>query len=69
MTNQMNQLMQMFGGPQNFQTQFNNMQQQMAMQGINPQQKVQELRNPGKMTQEQFNRFRAMANMLTGKNM
>lgn len=69
MTNQFNQIMQMFGGQQNFQNQFNNLKQQFSMQGINPQQRVQELLNSGQMSQEQFNRLRAMANMITGRNM
>lgn len=69
MTNQLNQIMQMLGGPQNFQNQLNNMKQQFAMQGINPQQRVQELLNSGQMSQEQFNQLRAMANMITGRNM
>lgn len=69
MMNQLNQIMQMFGGQQNFQNQLNNMKQQFAMQGVNPQQKVQELLNSGRMNQEQFNQLRAMANMITGRNM
>ena len=69
MTNQLAQIMQMFGGQQNFQNQFNAMQQQFMMQGINPQQKVQELLNSGRMSQDQFNRLRAMANLISGKNM
>ncbi len=69
MTNQMDQIMQMFGGQQNFQNRFNAMQQQFAMQGINPQQKVQELLNSGQMSQDQFNRLRAMANLISGRNM
>ena len=68
MTNQLNQIMQMFGGQQNFMTQFNNMKQQYAMQGINPQQRVQELLNSGQMSQEQFNRLRMLANIISGKN-
>lgn len=34
----------------------------------NPQQKVQELLNSGKMTQAQFQQYAQMANMLMGKN-
>jgi len=68
MTNQMNQIMQMFGGQQAFQQRFNAMQQQFAQQGINPQQKVQELLNSGQMSQQQFNQLRGIANMICGKN-
>lgn len=68
MTNQLNQIMQMFGGPQAFQQRVNAMQQQFAQQGINPQQKVQELLNSGQMSQQQFNQLRGIANMISGKN-
>lgn len=60
-------LMQLFGNMQNFQRQFQNFQNQMM--GVNPQQKVQELLNSGKMSQQQFNQLRAIVNQLTGKRM
>lgn len=50
----------------NFQNQFNLFRQQMLSQNINPQAKVQELLNSGRMSQEQFNQLRMMANMITG---
>ena len=46
----------------------NNMLQQFQqfrqqMQGVDPQQKVQELLRSGQMTQQQFEQFRQLANM------
>lgn len=64
MTNQLNQIMQMFGGQQAFQQRFNAMQQQFAQQGINPQQQVQELLNSGRMSQQGFNLFSGLANVI-----
>lgn len=61
-------IMQMFG-TQNFQQRFNQFQQQINQQGINPQQQVQQLLNSGQMSQQQFNQLRAIANALTGKKM
>lgn len=52
-----------------FMTQFNQFRQNFQQSGIDPKQKVQELLNSGKMTQEQFNVFRMMANQITGKRM
>ena len=37
--------------------------------GANPQQMVQQLLNSGKMTQQQFEQLRNMANQFTGMNM
>lgn len=62
-------LIQMLGGPQNFQNRFNQFQQQVNQQGINPQQQVQQLLNSGQMSQQQFNQLRMIANALTGKKM
>lgn len=64
MTNQMNQIMQMFGGPQAFQQKFNAMQQQITQQGINPQQQVQQMLNSGQMSQQSFNFFSGLANLI-----
>lgn len=58
----------MFGGFMNFRNQFNLFQQNVQNQGINPQQKVQELLNSGQMSQQQFEQIRQMANQITGKN-
>lgn len=62
-------IMQLLGGPQNFQNKFNQFQQQINQQGINPQQQVQQLLNSGQMSQQQFNQLRMIANALTGKKM
>lgn len=62
-----NPILQMFGNFQNFQNQFNNFQQQMN--GINPQQAVQQLLNSGRMSQQQFNQIRDLVNQITGKRM
>lgn len=59
--------MQMFGNMQNFMSQFNQFRQQIQQQGINPQQQVQELLRSGKMSQQQFEQLKAMAQMLSGK--
>lgn len=58
----------MFGGFMNFRNQFNQFQQNVQNQGINPQQKVQELLNSGQMSQQQFEQIRQLANQITGKN-
>ena len=57
-----------FGGQQNFQNQLNSYSQQCQQQGINPEQQVQNLVNSGRMSQETFNRYAQIANMLTGRN-
>lgn len=58
--------MQMFGNVQNMMAQFQQFQQQLQRQGINPQQQVQELLRSGKMSQQQFEQLKAMASMLSG---
>lgn len=65
----MNNIFNLFGGIQNFQNQFNLFKQNMAQQNTDPKQKVQELLNSGKMTQQQFEQLRQIANRITGKNM
>lgn len=65
--NNQNAFYSMFGGKQNFDTQFSNFANQMK--NINPEEKVRSMLQSGQMTQEQFNRFRDIANMITGKNM
>lgn len=49
---------------------FNSFSQQFRAQNqnVNPQQKVQELLNSGRMTQEEFNQLRNIANQITGRN-
>ena len=63
----MNNLFNQFGGFANFMTQFNQFRANAQQNGINPQQRVQELLNSGQMTQEQFNNLRNIANIITGR--
>lgn len=65
---------QMFGGFNNFQTNFNQFTQSFG-QGMNPnnmeqfaRQKVQEMLNTGQMSQQQFEQIRQMVNQMTGTN-
>ena len=58
--------MQMFGNMQNMMAQFNQFREQIQQQGINPQQQVMQLMQSGKMSQQQFEQFKAMANMMSG---
>lgn len=60
---------QINNNPNNFQQQFNQFVQNFRQSNITPQQAVQNMLNSGQMTQEQFNQYRQMANMLTGKNL
>lgn len=66
MINNNNPIFNMFGGFTNFQNQFNQFAQNVPT-GFNPQQQVQQLLNSGQMSQEQFNYFRSIANMITGR--
>lgn len=50
---------------QNFFQQFEHFAQQFK-DGVDPRQMVQELLLSGRMSQQQFNQFRAIANSLTG---
>ena len=61
-----NPIFNMFGGYANFQNQFNQFAHNVP-NGFNPQQQVQQLLNSGQMSQEQFNYFRSIANMITGR--
>lgn len=58
--------MQMFGNMQNMIANFNQFRQQIEKQGINPQQQVMQLMQSGKMSQQQFEQLKQMANMLSG---
>ncbi len=58
-------LQQLLQNPLLFQQKFNDFARQFNA-GVNPQQLVQNLLNTGKMTQDQFNQFRTIANQLTG---
>lgn len=63
----MNPIMGM--NPQMFMQQFQTFMQQFKQGNANPQQMVQNLLNQGKMSQEQFNQLRNMANQITGMKM
>lgn len=60
-------LLNFFGGQNNFNNKLNTFGQNCQSQGINPEQRVQQLLNSGQMSQEQFNQLAAIANMLTGR--
>lgn len=53
-----------------FMQNFNSFAQQFKSQNQNvtPQQKVQELLNSGRMSQQEFNQLREIANQITGRN-
>ncbi len=57
--------------PMQIMQQFNQFRQNWLQQNPNtsPQQAVQQLLNSGKMSQQQFEQFRNMANSLTGLKM
>ena len=58
--------MQMFGNMQNLIANFNQFRQQIEKNGINPQQQVMQLMQQGKMSQQQFEELKQVANMLSG---
>lgn len=58
---------QLLNNPVQFRQQFESFARNFQQSGQNPQQVVQQLLNQGKMTQDQFNRLRAMANRMTGQ--
>ena len=60
-------ILQMFGGQTAFTNKVNSFGQQCQSQGINPEERVRQLVNSGQMSQEQFNQFAQIANMLTGR--
>ena len=57
---------QLISNPQMFKQQLQAFAQNFQRSGNNPQQLVQNLLNQGKMTQEQFNQYRNIANKITG---
>ncbi len=57
-------IQQFLSRPQMFKQQFDAFAQNFK--NSNPQQMVQNLLNSGKMTQEQFNQYRNIANQITG---
>ena len=64
-------IIEQFGSMQNFYNQFNAFAQQFTNgnNGLDPHQAVINLMNQGRMTQEQFNMYRQIANGITGKQM
>ena len=64
----MNGLFNMFGGMQNFMTNFNPFRQNIQQNGINPQQQAysqaQQMMDKGLMSQDQFNQVLNMAGMI-----
>lgn len=61
-----NRIIDMLSNMQNFNQNFSAFRNQFMQQGISPEQQVANLLNSGQMTQDQFNEFRQIANMLTG---
>lgn len=59
-------LRQLLQNPLLFQQKFNDFARTFQNGNSNPQQMVQNLLNSGRMTQDQFNQFRNIANQLTG---
>lgn len=62
-----NRIMQMMSDMQSFNQNFSAFRDKFMQQGISPEQQVANLLNSGQMTQNQFNEFRQIANMLTGR--
>lgn len=58
---------QLLNNPMQFKQQFESFARNFQQSGQNPQQVVQNLLNSGKMTQNQFNQFRDIANKITGQ--
>ncbi len=57
---------QLLNNPLQFKQQFEQFARNFQQSGQNPQALVQQLLNQGKMTQDQFNQFRNIANQITG---
>lgn len=55
--------------PMQFKQQFEAFARDFQQSGQNPQQVVHQLLNSGKMSQDQFNRFREIANQITGQRL
>lgn len=64
-----NPIFQMFGGENNFNNKFNAFANnfQASNPGISPEQMVRNMLANGQMTQEQFNRFSNIANIISGR--
>lgn len=64
-----NDLFARFGGYQNFIQAFNNFSHQFQnASNLSPQLMIQQMLASGRMTQDQFNQLRIVANQITGKN-
>lgn len=63
----MNQIMNQFGGPQQFQQQVNYAQQQLQQANMNPQQFLQQQVQSGGLTQQELNAAMQKANMIMGR--
>ena len=66
MLNPNNPLFNNFGGYQNFMNGLNSFAQQLNQ---DPRTQAQQMLNSGRMTQQQFEQLRQMANALTGMNL
>jgi hypothetical protein len=66
---QSNPIFQMFGGENNFYSRFNAFASNFYSnnQGLSPEQIVRNKIASGEMTQEQFNRFSNIANIISGR--
>lgn len=65
-----NPIFNLFGGQQNFQQRFSSFVNQFNQSGGgSPEQIVRQMVSSGRMTQEQFNQFSAIANQITGRKM
>lgn len=64
----LNQVMQMLGGPQQFQSLMNQAQQRLQQANMTPEQYINSMISSGQMTQEQFQQARNFANQVTGMN-
>ena len=53
---------------QNLQSRFNQFVQNFKQGGKDPKEQIQELLNSGKMTQQQYNQLRQVANRFLGTN-
>lgn len=57
-----------FGGAQNIRNNIPNVLNVLRMKGMTPSQAGMQLVNSGQISPEQFAKFKAIANMLTGRN-
>lgn len=64
---QQNPLFAMFGGFNNFNSQFNNFAANFKNQSqMSPEERIRQLISSGQMSHEQFNQYASMANMIMG---